>query len=350
MTVAAYRKIAGLIDQPLHLGITEAGGFRSGAVKSAVGLGMLLMDGICATIRVSLAADPIQEIKVGFDILKSLRLRAKGINFIACPSCSRQNFDVVQTMNELEERVNERTRDLLIEKENGEKASNAKTEFLSSMSHELRTPMDAILGFAQILEHDVAHQQMDLVKDNVDEILVAGRHLLELVNDVLDLAKIETGKYVLDLKEIIVSRAIKDVVSLLSVLTSKNNIKISCDFEGNDDLSVMVDLRSFRQALINIITNAIKYNKENGEVKIFIRKKDNICQISITDEGEGIAKENFEKIFEPFERVSNRTNIEGSGVGLSITKNLIEIMDGKLTVESELGVGSTFIISFQAAN
>lgn len=109
MTVAAYRKIAGLIDQPLHLGITEAGGFRSGAVKSAVGLGMLLMDGIGDTIRVSLAADPIQEIKVGFDILKSLRLRAKGINFIACPSCSRQNFDVVQTMNELEARLEDVT-------------------------------------------------------------------------------------------------------------------------------------------------------------------------------------------------------------------------------------------------
>tara|TARA_R110001599_G_scaffold65225_6_gene183852 strand:+ start:1029 stop:2141 length:1113 start_codon:yes stop_codon:yes gene_type:complete len=109
MTVAAYRSIAGLIDQPLHLGITEAGGFRSGAVKSAVGLGMLLMDGIGDTIRVSLAADPIQEIKVGFDILKSLRLRAKGINFIACPSCSRQNFDVVQTMNELETRLEDVT-------------------------------------------------------------------------------------------------------------------------------------------------------------------------------------------------------------------------------------------------
>ena len=105
MTVAAYRKIASEIEQPLHLGITEAGGFRSGAVKSAVGLGMLLMDGIGDTIRISLAADPVEEIKVGYDILKSLRLRSKGINFIACPSCSRQNFDVVQTMNELEGRL-----------------------------------------------------------------------------------------------------------------------------------------------------------------------------------------------------------------------------------------------------
>ena len=105
MTVDAYRRLASQIEQPLHLGITEAGGFRSGAVKSAVGLGMLLAEGIGDTIRVSLAADPVQEIKVGFDILKSLRLRQKGINFIACPSCSRQNFDVISTVNALEERL-----------------------------------------------------------------------------------------------------------------------------------------------------------------------------------------------------------------------------------------------------
>ncbi|MEP4548096.1 MAG: flavodoxin-dependent (E)-4-hydroxy-3-methylbut-2-enyl-diphosphate synthase [Saccharospirillum sp.] len=105
MTVAAYRQIASQIEQPLHLGITEAGGLRSGTVKSSVGLGMLLMDGIGDTLRVSLAADPVEEIKVGFDILKSLRLRNKGINFIACPSCSRQNFDVIGTMNALESRL-----------------------------------------------------------------------------------------------------------------------------------------------------------------------------------------------------------------------------------------------------
>ncbi len=105
MTVQAYRKLASQIEQPLHLGITEAGGLRSGSVKSAIGLGMLLADGIGDTIRVSLAADPIEEIRVGFDILKSLRIRNKGINLIACPSCSRQQFDVISTVNELERRL-----------------------------------------------------------------------------------------------------------------------------------------------------------------------------------------------------------------------------------------------------
>lgn len=105
MTVEAYRKIASQIDNPLHLGITEAGGLRSGTVKSSIGLGLLLMDGIGDTLRVSLAADPVQEIKVGWDMLRSLKLRNRGINFIACPSCSRQNFDVIKTMNQLEDRL-----------------------------------------------------------------------------------------------------------------------------------------------------------------------------------------------------------------------------------------------------
>lgn len=105
LAVGAYRELARLIEQPLHLGITEAGGFRSGAVKSAIGLGMLLSEGIGDTLRVSLAADPVEEIKVGFDILKSLRIRSRGINFIACPSCSRQEFDVISTVNELEQRL-----------------------------------------------------------------------------------------------------------------------------------------------------------------------------------------------------------------------------------------------------
>lgn len=109
MAVAAYRLLATQIEQPLHLGITEAGGLRSGTVKSSVGLGMLLMDGIGDTIRISLAADPVEEVKVGWDILKSLKLRSKGINFIACPSCSRQNFDVIKTMNELETRLEDIT-------------------------------------------------------------------------------------------------------------------------------------------------------------------------------------------------------------------------------------------------
>jgi len=109
MTVDAYRKLSPQIEQPLHLGITEAGGLRAGTVKSSIGLGLLLMDGIGDTIRISLAADPVEEVKAGFEILKSLRLRKIGVNLVACPSCSRQNFDVIATVNELESRLEDIT-------------------------------------------------------------------------------------------------------------------------------------------------------------------------------------------------------------------------------------------------
>jgi (E)-4-hydroxy-3-methylbut-2-enyl-diphosphate synthase len=112
MTIESYRKISNLIDQPLHLGITEAGGYRSGTVKSSVGLGSLLLEGIGDTIRISLASDPVDEVKVGWDILKSLKIRSRGINFIACPSCSRMNFDVIGTMNKLESRLDDIKEDL----------------------------------------------------------------------------------------------------------------------------------------------------------------------------------------------------------------------------------------------
>jgi len=109
LAVESYRLLAKQIEQPLHLGITEAGGLRSGSVKSSIGLGMLLAEGIGDTLRISLAADPVEEVKVGFDILKSLRIRSRGINFIACPSCSRQEFDVIGTVNALEQRLEDIT-------------------------------------------------------------------------------------------------------------------------------------------------------------------------------------------------------------------------------------------------
>ena len=251
-------------------------------------------------------------------------------------------------MEELEERVSERTMDLYVAKEQAEHANQTKTKFLSSMSHELRTPMNAILGFAQILKYDISQQNMALVEDNVDEILLAGKHLLDLVNDILDLAKIETGKYDIDIKPVYLTRAVDDVLKLLKVLANQKSITIVSDFEGCDEIKVMVDLRSLKQSLINIISNAIKYNHNEGKITITVKaQEDGYCKLSITDTGDGIAEDMLDTIFDPFERATNRTNIEGTGVGLAITKNLVEIMGGKIVVESALGEGSTFSLFFK---
>ena len=247
-------------------------------------------------------------------------------------------------MNELEKRVTERTQDLLVSKEQAEKANKAKTEFLSSMSHEFRTPMNAILGFAQIIELDTAESQQKEVHENIMEILHAGQHLLELINDILDLARIEEGKYQLDMKPVVINKSVADVLRLLESLAREKKVTISYDSKVDDQFEIFADSRSVKQILINIISNAIKYNHPGGTVDINVEKLDGFCKIKVTDTGDGIAKEFLDKIFDPFQQVTSRTDVEGTGIGLAITKNLIDVLDGKIQVESTEGKGSTFTI------
>lgn len=252
-------------------------------------------------------------------------------------------------MDELEMRVAERAKDYLVAKEVAEKANKAKTEFLSSMSHELRTPMNAVLGFAQLIEYDADEKQLTEIKENANEILHAGRHLLGLINDVLDLSKIEEGKLQLDIKPVSVNGLISDVVRLLEAQAKEKLVTITYE-SSPDELEVLVDQRSLKQIMINLITNAIKYNSENGSVDISVSKEKNAsCRITVADSGDGIAEDELSIIFEPFKRVTYRTSTEGSGVGLAITKNLVEIMKGEIKVESKLGEGSTFSVLFKLA-
>lgn len=274
-------------------------------------------------------------------ILTVLVLYILSINRLLAAEKTKQD----KLMNNLEVRVAERTQDLLVAKNIAENASEAKSLFLSSMSHELRTPLNAVLGFAQLIELDAKERHLTEMGDNVDEIIQAGHHLLELINDVLDLSKIEEGKYELKLIPVGINKLIAETIKLLETQAKEKEITISYKTEVHEQREVLADKRSIKQVFINLISNAIKYNHANGTIDIrVVNTKDDYCKVTITDSGDGIAEEFLGVIFDPFQRVTDRTDILGTGVGLAITKNLVELMDGEIQVESILGKGSTFTI------
>lgn len=243
----------------------------------------------------------------------------------------------------LEQRVSQRTADLSHAKDVADKANLAKSEFLSRMSHELRTPMNAILGYAQLIEYQSEKIDKEGQKEFVGEIIHAGKHLLDLINDLLDVARIEAGKYEMDLEPVSLTEIVRECIALVVILADEKNIKIDNQVFVTDACTVLIDKRSFKQILINLLSNAIKYNSEKGTVTVKAEGLDaEHCVLSVIDSGDGIAEEQLEGVFDIFHRSTARSDVEGSGVGLAISKQLIEAMGGKLVVESELGKGSKF--------
>lgn len=221
------------------------------------------------------------------------------------------------------------------------RANHAKSEFLSSMSHELRTPMNAILGFGQLLQRS-SDNLTELQSNNVDEILYAGEHLLELITDVLDLSKIESGKLNLEIGSILVKDVLRECINLINPLAKTNNIQL-IDQINHRELHVSADFTRLKQVILNLLSNAIKYNSVNGSITLQSEViENNRFRICISDTGTGISKEDIDKLFTPFERLNTVTNVEGTGIGLVISKHLIEKMDGTIGVESTSGEGSTF--------
>jgi|GEM_PF-4515987 len=226
------------------------------------------------------------------------------------------------------------------------KANSAKSEFLSSMSHELRTPLNAILGFGQILEIDPVEPLSEKQKNYVKHILTGGEHLLKLVDQVLDLSKIESGKMDLSMEEITLDEASRECLTLIDRSAKTRGLKIEIDIDT--PLTIKVDYIRFKQVLLNLLSNAVKYNNEGGSIALAIKDTDdNKVRISVTDTGPGIAQEWKSELFEPFNRIGRESgNIEGTGVGLTIAKQLTEAMGGQIGFESEVGKGSTFWVDF----
>lgn len=241
----------------------------------------------------------------------------------------------------LETLVDERTAELSEARDTAERSSQAKSMFLSRMSHELRTPLNAILGFGQMLELD-EEVFTDTQKENIQEILGAGRHLLDLINDVLNLSKIESGKLEVLMGSVHLDELLSQCLSLIQPQAANRDLGIVNHVSGMGYI-VWADFTRLKQVLVNLLSNAVKYNREHGLITLTSEIIDNkYCRILVTDGGNGITKDNLEKLFVPFEQLEDTANIEGTGIGLVISKHLMRMMGGSVGVKSTPGKGSTF--------
>jgi PAS domain S-box-containing protein len=227
-------------------------------------------------------------------------------------------------------------------KEAAEQASEAKSEFLSSMSHELRTPLNAILGFTHLMEGD--DNLSDSQRESLLDISNAGTHLLELINDVLDLAKIEAGKIELSLGRVALADVMTAGKKLIAPLAQKSGLALNFAETCFTEQFIEADFTRTKQVLLNLLSNAVKYNRAGGSIAVDCLEGNNgRLRITVRDTGSGISEANRKKLFEAFNRLdAEGSGIEGTGIGLVITRQLVELMGGELGVESVTGEGSTF--------
>jgi PAS domain S-box-containing protein len=225
-------------------------------------------------------------------------------------------------------------------KDQAEQASNAKSEFLSRVSHELRTPLNAMLGFAQLLELE---ELGDPCAEYVDQISRAGEHLLALINEVLDIARIESNNVHLRMAAVPAIDAVHEVLDLAAPLAARAEVTLHGPVHHDDELLVHADRQRLLQVLLNLVSNAIKYNHRGGRVDVTVGCRRDAVQLTVTDTGPGLAADQIERLFVPFDRLGlEHSGIEGTGVGLALSRGLTELMGGSLSVTSQLGRGSSF--------
>jgi PAS domain S-box-containing protein len=233
-------------------------------------------------------------------------------------------------------------------KEEAERANQAKSDFLSRMSHELRTPLNAILGFAQLLEMEPLSPES---RESLEHIVKGGQHLLQLINEVLDIATMESGRMSLSLEPVPLSEVVKESLDLVTPLAAQHGVTLDLSAPPGADLHVMADRQRLKQVVLNLLSNGIKYNRQGGRLDVsFDESPDGRVRLRVRDTGHGIPPEKLRRLFAPFERLGReRVGVDGAGIGLALSKGLVELMGGTIGVDSQVGEGSTFWVDLAMA-
>jgi signal transduction histidine kinase/CheY-like chemotaxis protein len=287
----------------------------------------------------------LRQWRLQLQVLETTKLRQLNQELQHTATERERAEEALRRMNEeLEARVAQRTHQLLAAKDEAERANLAKSEFLSRMSHELRTPMNAVLGFAQLLELDRNHPLTQNQRDFVQHIRHAGNHLLELINDVLDLARVESGKLSINLEPVRLSDVIQECLALVRDSARARGIRVEPPV-GDCAVAVRADRIRVKQVVLNLLANAVKYNRGQGSVTLTCASDGKSMRLSVKDTGAGLAPEQLARLFVPFDRLdADKVSVEGTGIGLALSKHLTHLMGGEIGVQSTPGTGSTFWI------
>jgi signal transduction histidine kinase len=245
----------------------------------------------------------------------------------------------------LEAEVEKRTAELRAAQHAAEEASQAKSRFLANMSHELRTPLNAVIGYAEMLEEEATEREIDGFIPDLRKIRGSARHLLALINDILDLSKIEAGKMTIQAESFDVRALVEDVAHAVHPLVEKNGNRLVFNCPDTD-LTMRSDQTKIRQCLLNLVSNAAKFTR-SGQIGLDVHVEGERMVFRVSDTGPGMSPEQTQRLFAPFTQVHSGRN-EGTGLGLAITRGLCELLHGEVSVESEPGKGSTFTLSVPA--